>query len=610
MIKTSNISRFTIGLSFLLASTMLTSCTDKLPSKVNTNFSTPTSADDKFPAVTRYKKAPITYVKLDKDVLRPMKQLQSRLPSNENVGPFEMREETLAGALELILGGKKIPMAFETNKATTNTVTISNLQGKLNDVVDKVCSLANLYCSYENGTMIIKETESFTVSLPPMIADDYTPFVSGLAAITGGQTYVDSLTRSLTYTTTQRNHQRAIEYFDRLRSNTAMIVYEIQIWEVQLSDRYQTGIDWEALNGGLGAFDFNLSRDGTPAITGGLGIGTQFTSTDLTADVVLTFLQTQGAVKTISQPQLTVLSGSEAKLRVGNSRDYVSQITRTVGVNTADNVSVSTSKLETGLNLGINSAWDNSTVYGNLKIEVQNLIRLGSLDVGTTSIQLPETSDRSIETKLRVRPGDAVLIGGIVEQRNTLDQSGLPGNNKPIFAIGKDKLGSNTELVFMLRPRVVIYTENPPTQAQLRESQMVVEPERIEQEAEILPRGTDEAMPVVMEDKISNEPLPLVKKEVAPVMKAPAKAPVKAPAKAVAQKPAPKAAPVKTIVKETTVKETTVKEVVQPAPTQPAPQPKPAPVQPAPSTPIPATPASTTGVDDHIPPAPADEMAP
>lgn len=598
MIKTTDSNRLVAILALLLSTTMLVSCTDRLPSRVKPNFATPANADDKFQDVTRYKKAPITYVKLDKDVLRPMKQMQARLPTNEMVGPFEMREETLAGALELILAGKKIPMAFETNKATTNTITVSNLQGRLNDVVDKVCALANLYCSYEGGTMIIKETETFTVSLPPMIADDYTPFVSGLAAITGGETYVDGLTRSLTYTTSQRNHQRAIEYFDRLRSNTAMIVYEIQIWEVQLSDRNQTGIDWEALNttnGALGAFDFNLLRDGTPAITGGLGLGTQFTSSGLTADVVLTFLQTQGAVKTISQPQLTVLSGSEAKLRVGNSRDYVSQITRTVGVNTADNVSVSTSKLETGLNLGIASAWDSSTVYGNLKIEVQNLIRLGSLDVGTTSIQLPETSDRSIETKLRVRPGDAVLIGGIVEQRNTLDQSGLPGGSKPIFALGKDKLGSNTELVFMLRPRVVIYTENPPTQAQLLSAtQMSVESERIEEEAEVLPRGTDEAMPVVMEDKISNEPLPLVKKQVAPVMKAPVAKPVAKPA-SVAPKPAPKA-----VVKETIVQEKTT---VTPAP-------KPAPVQPAPASLPQGVVVQTAPSPAEVPPAPADEMAP
>ena len=479
-------SRSTIVALALLGTTFLTSCSDKMPARVHGELAAPKLVDGKFNAVNRNTMAPVMYVKLDKDVLRPIPKSKQPLPANPWVGPFEMREETLAGALELILADQKIPLAFQTSKVMTNTITISGLQGNLNDVLDKACGLANLYCSYEDGTMVIKETETFTVSLPPMIADDYAPFVSGLAAITGGQTYVDNLTRTLIYTTTQRNHQRAVEYFDRLRANTAMIVYEIQIWEVQLSDQNQTGIDWETFNGTFGNLGYDFLRDGAPSITGALGLGAQYTNSDLSVDAVLSFLRTQGAVKTVSQPQLTVLSGSNAKLGVGNKRDYVSQITRTVGVNTADNVSVATSKLETGLNLEIGSAWDAGTVYGKLKIDLQNLIRLGSLDVGTTSIQLPETSDRSLETKIRVRPGDALLIGGIVEQRNSLDQTGLPGGEKPFFTTSKDRQGKNTELVFMLRPRVVVYTENLPTEAQLQQSKLMIEPSRTDPQREIL----------------------------------------------------------------------------------------------------------------------------
>lgn len=521
--------RFKTVALVLLTTTMLTACADNLPDGLHDQLDSPRAADSKFPALNASTNDPVVYVKLDKDVLRPMKSAAARLPFTETVGPFELREETLAGALELVLSDKKIPMAFETNKATTNTITITGLQGPLNDVVDKICGLANLYCAFENGTLLVRETETFTVALPPMIAEDYSPFVSGLQAITGGQTYVDSVTRSLIYTATQRNHKRATEYFDRLRANTALIVYEIQIWEVQLSDQNQTGIDWEEFSGTLGNFNIDLSRDGSPSISGALGLGAQYTSSDITADAVLSFLQTQGAVKTVSQPQLTVLSGSKAKLRVGNKRDYVSQITRTVGVNTADNVSVATSKLETGLNFEINSAWDSGTVYGDLKIELQNLIRLGSLDVGTTSIQLPETSDRSIETKIRVRPGDAVIIGGIVEERNTLDQEGPPGGKKPLFTTLKDRNASNTELVFMLKPRVVVYTEKPPSAALLNEAPLVAEPYRAPQETFVLPREPEDELqpaPVVPDQPdIKAEPLPLVKQAPATGTKAVTKIP-------------------------------------------------------------------------------------
>jgi hypothetical protein len=499
----------------LLSTTLLTACTDNLPASLRADLDAPKLVDGKYPAFNASSNDPVIYVKLDKDVLRPTRQSQTRLPFTEKVGPYELREETLAGALELILADKKIPMAFETNKATSNTITITGLQGPLNDVVDKVCGLANLYCAYENGTLLVREEETFTVSLPPMIAEDYSPFVNGLQAIAGGKTYVDSVTRSLIYTATQRNQQNAIDYFDRLRTNTALIVYEIQIWEVQLSDQRQTGIDWEEFSGTLGNFNIDLTRDGAPSISGALGLGAQYTATDISADAVLSFLQTQGAVKTVSQPQLTVLSGSKAKLRVGNKRDYVSQITRTVGVNTADNVSVATSKLETGLNFEINSAWDNGTVYGDLKIDLQNLIRLGSLDVGTTSIQLPETSDRSIETKIRVRPGDAVIIGGIVEERSTMDQEGPPGLSKPLFATSKDKQATNTELVFMLKPRVVVYTEKMPTTASLNDAAFVAEPFREPHETFVLPREPEDEMqeaPLVeTPPAVKAEPLPLVK---------------------------------------------------------------------------------------------------
>lgn len=445
--------------------------------------------DDKFEALNRSRNEPVVYVKLEEDVLRPKRQLKIQDLPLERVGPFELRGETLAAALELVLDGKNIPLAFETNAAMTRTITVTQLQGPMSQVVDKLCSLADLYCSYENGTLNIKETETFTVSLPPLIADSYDPFVNGLQAITGGQTYVDALTSSLIYTTTHRNNERAKEYFERIRASTAMIVYEMQIWEVQLNNDRATGIDWDQFQIGVGSrTNLNITRTGDSTLdTNALGVGVQYQSGDISVNAVLNFLQSQGAVKTISQPQLTVLSGSRAKLRIGNSRDYVSQITRTVGLGSNDNVSVTTSTLETGLNLDIGSAWGEGTVYGDLKIALQDLIRISNVDAGGTSIQLPETSDRELETKLRVRPGDAVIIGGIVQERDELSQDGLPGGRKPLFTTSKTKTAQNSELVFMLRPRVVIYTENPPASAQLLQGGIVAESRRSQTTPDKLP---------------------------------------------------------------------------------------------------------------------------
>ncbi len=455
------------------------SCSTWVDDMPQASFPAPEKAGKKMAAVNRLRDNPVVYVKLDEDILRPVKQGVDEPLPDDPVGPFELREESLASALELVMGDRKIPMAFQTGAAMTRTLTMTGLEGPLDQVIDKLCALADLYCSYEKGVLVIKDTENFTVSLPPFVTDNYTPFLTGLRSITGGQTYVDTVTHSLVYTATHRSHERARAYFDRLRASTAMVVYEIQIWEVQLNDGNETGIDWDNFTASAGNFDFSLSRDGDPNISGAVGAGIQFTGNRVSVDAVLSFLRTQGAVKTVSQPTLTVLSGSEARLRVGNSQDYVSEITRTVGVSSADNVSITTEQLETGLTFEIKSAWDSGTVYGDVRINLQNLIDMEALDVGGTSIQLPFTSDRQLETKLRVRPGDAVIIGGIVEDRSELRQQGPPGYLAPLFTTYKNKAARSSELVFMLRPRVVVYTDNLPEGGRLISGDaMVMEPKR------------------------------------------------------------------------------------------------------------------------------------
>lgn len=417
----------------------------------------------RFNSINRTHEA-VLYAPLGEDVLRP-KTIKGEVLPQEIVGPYEMRNETIASALQFVLSEFDIPLALETELAMERTITIAGLKGPLDKIVRKMCSLADLYCSYEDGILVVKESETFTVSLPPLGEDSYDDFVSGLEAVTGTSAVVDNTTRSLIYSSGQRTHEKALRYFDRLRANTALIVFETHVWEVLLTNQNQTGIDWDSFSFVSGNWAADLIRSGSPNIEGSLGIGTKFTSSDLTFDGVFEFLATQGAVKTVSQPQITVLSGSTAAMRVGNSRDYISEVSRSEGFDSADDLSVTTSTIETGLSLEIESAWDDSTVYGKLKIELQELVDLVEKEVSGTNIQLPETSERSLETRIRVRPGDALLIGGIVTERDDVASSGL-GFMKPFLPTSRNAQARNTELVIMMRPRVIIFTNDIPEETE------------------------------------------------------------------------------------------------------------------------------------------------
>lgn len=448
-----------------------------VPDSRNVNIPSPTMADKRKTAVNERPDS-VMYLPLGEDILVPEVSDVDEFP-HEMVGPFELRGETLAGALQLILADYDISLAFETQEGLTRRITVANLRGDLGKVVNQVCSLANLYCSYEDGTITVKDTQTFTVTLPPLGTGDETEFLDdvaeGLGAILGpGSTepIVDPTTRTLVYSATQRTADIAARYFQRLRANTAMIVFETYIWEVSLNAGNSTGIDWFKL-ADFGKFGTGISIDGGVAadFTNPISIGLPTTSEtfDGTSGDLINFLSQFGAVKTISQPQITVLSGAEAELRVADTQNYVSQIATTLSEGQAT-TSVNTDSVDTGFTLTIGSSWDKSTVYANVEIELTDVKQIDDFAfsdtpdpddpdaVGTqTRIQLPQTSERQLSTQLRMRPGDSMLIAGLVRENDNFDERG-PGFMEPIIPDSRTAQSQNLELVILLRPRVVVYT--------------------------------------------------------------------------------------------------------------------------------------------------------
>lgn len=476
MIKAlANRRRFLAFRGFLLLPiAFLLSCSQvEVPGARHANIPSPTMANKKEDAVNEVPDS-VLYLPLGSDVLVPTADEGQGLPT-ENVGPFELRSETLAGALQLILADYEIPLAFETEEGLTKTITVANLKGPLDRVVKKVCGLADLYCSYEDGLLVIKDTQTFTVTVPPVggETDIMSSLASGLQAITGSSPITESGTRTIIYEATNRTAELAERYFQRIRSSTALIVFEIYIWEVSLDSSNAMGIDWEKIDT-FGKFTSGitipgpaslLNTDATPIsiglpTTGDFAFGT---------DDVLRFISSYGAVKTISQPQITVLSGAEASLRAADTVNYVSSLTRTTD-NGDVSVSTETDSVDTGFTLTISSAWDNATIYGTINIELQEFQSFDNFDADGTTLRLPRTTERELATQIRIRPGDSLLIAGLVRESDQYDKEGI-GFAEPFIPNSRGSRTSNTELVFLMKPRVIVYTADKPPAKRASEPQ-------------------------------------------------------------------------------------------------------------------------------------------
>ncbi len=462
--------------SLMLITVLLSSCADAIgPDARNVNIPAPQLANSRDRAVNEGGE-PVIYLPLGEDVLLPQSSQNDDLPDTI-VGPFELRGETLAGALQLIMDGVDIPVAFESSSSLTETITVTNLKGPISKIVNDVCSLANMYCAYQGGVLVVKDREIFTVTIPPIVASaDVAALLTNISAaigsITGETPITDPSTRTIVYRASQRTAEMAKRYFQRLRSNTAMIVYETYIWEVSLETGNTTGIKWDRLStaGELG-YGISLNGSANSELGSPISIGLPTTGTiNFSTKDVFQFISSYGAVKTISQPQISVLSGASATLRVADKENYVASITRTVSTTTtgSDSFSTTTASADTGFTLTIASNWDNSTVYGAIDILLQEVKSIETFDANPDAIvQLPQTTERELNTSVRVRPGDMVLIAGLVRENDRYIKEGL-GMQNPTIPTSRSVSAGNTELVFLLRPRVVVFTSPTSTTPRIK----------------------------------------------------------------------------------------------------------------------------------------------
>ncbi|MGE0109215.1 MAG: type II secretion system protein GspD [Bdellovibrionales bacterium] len=382
-------------------------------------------------------------------------------------------------ALQAVLEGTDISMSWQTGDFDSKLVTVTNLSGPLPRVVDKICRSARVFCSYRDDMLEVKEKETFIIELPAapvkteVGADTSTSanntMAETISMLAGSQARIDAQGGNLIYTADVENHESVQEYLMQLRNGRPLIVMQLYIWEVVLDKDNATGINWDSFSfDNFKALGQDIALSGSTTFTSittpGVSLGAT-TSGAVDAQTLLRFLHTKGNVQTISNPQLTFISGSSSEFRVGGEQRYISQ----VGELTSSSVSgtssaslgsntISTDSLDTGLTVQVSGAFENGVVSAYLTVDIQDIVSLNSTTTSQgVTIDLPETSERSVETTLRVRPGDNLVLAGLVSSRDENNADGVPTPFGTIPTYHSDQL-ENTELVMLVKPSVVMFS--------------------------------------------------------------------------------------------------------------------------------------------------------
>lgn len=280
------------------------------------------------------------------------------------------------------------------------------------------------------------------------------------------------------------------EYLETAQGNlNRQVILEAKIVEVELSDQYQSGINWTLLGdsdnksglvgniGGGSIFDNGVAETAGQTIT--LGPGNPITSLETSAfggafaaalnlndfNAFIELLETQGDAQVLSSPRVATVNNQQAVIKVGSDEFFVTGVSSSTTTGTAVTQSrdVTLTPFFSGIALDVTPQID---AQGRVTLHIHPTVsevtdQTKEIIVGGVSERLPlaRSTVRESDSIIQAHSGQVVVIGGLMKNEVNRDQAGTPGLSKLPLVGGlfghRRETTTKTELVILLRPIVV-----------------------------------------------------------------------------------------------------------------------------------------------------------
>jgi general secretion pathway protein D len=242
---------------------------------------------------------------------------------------------------------------------------------------------------------------------------------------------------------------------EQLDTVATQVIIEASILEVSLNDSLEYGLEWTFSNG------LNSDNEGTgilSAVGGPLsaasGAGFSYTVANAAGSIkaVLNALAKESLLNVISTPSVMVLDNNTAFIHVGDQVPIISE--QSTGLNVDDRITQSVTYKDTGVQLEVTPSVN---AGGLVTMDIQQSVT----DVGPqVEGQQPTFLERSIMSRVSVRSGQSVVLGGLIRENASNAESGIPFlQDLPWVGslFGSTKKGNRrTELLVIITPRALV----------------------------------------------------------------------------------------------------------------------------------------------------------
>lgn len=300
-----------------------------------------------------------------------------------------------------------------------------------------------------------------TATAPAPASADGAPAATPAAPATGIEGYsliVDEPRNALIFQGDPGEWERLLPLVRQMDKEARQVMIEVTIAEVSLDDNEEFGVSWFAKTS-HGRFDGSLRQGTLPtsgSAAGGSGLTYLLDVAGQSRAMMRAFADDQ-RVTILSTPRLMVKSGEEANIDVGTEVPIITS-RNTSPQQTDGNTGLlqSIQYRKTGIILSIKpTVYSNDRVDLELSQEVSEALPISDGD----EIGSPSIFNRSVQTSLSLRDGGSIVIGGLMSERQSSSDTGVPFI-KDIPILGnlfktQSRGTSKTELVLMIVPYII-----------------------------------------------------------------------------------------------------------------------------------------------------------
>jgi len=367
----------------------------------------------------------------------------------ENLKYIKLRNVTLKELLDFLLKENGFFYSLKGNMLVISYIKTENFKiDYVNSVITGATNFSASTTSGDSGTNTLNTTFNF---------DFWSQFSSNITQILNAQTteffknpppIIDKTTGLVTITGTRRQLESIKNYIDSLNKRLHKeVLIDVKIYSVKLLKNHQVGVDWNK---------FNIAFDKTASVTAPNLIGSTsiFKSGTFNINGLLNFLSGYGQINSISNPKITTLNNQKAIITVGQTINYsYKSVTKDANGNAVQSDNIDSKFV--GILLDITpEISDNGVIMMSINPSVS------SLSQNQLNLTLPpNTIEKKLNTIVRVKDGDTIILGGLITDEKNFVQQGVPILKeipliKYMFST-KAETSTREELIFVITPHII-----------------------------------------------------------------------------------------------------------------------------------------------------------